>query len=59
MSIIPNYFFGYNMNVSLNYIFEILYKKDVKSTTATRNTNPESQTTLKERVMNYILRKIC
>ena len=40
MYIIPNHFFVYNMNVSLNYIE--FYIKDPKSTTAIRNTNPES-----------------
>jgi len=45
----------YKMNASLNYI----KLEDLKSTTAIRNTNPESDTTLRKRAMNYILRKIC
>jgi hypothetical protein len=43
------------MNAPLNYI----KLEDLKSTTAIRNTNPESDTTLRKRAMNYILRKIC
>jgi hypothetical protein len=43
------------MNASLNYI----KLEDLKSTTAIRNTNPESDTTLRKRALNYILGKIC
>jgi hypothetical protein len=41
-------------------LYQILYKKeDLKSTPAIRNANSESDTTLRKRAMNYILRKIC